>query len=174
MMTTIAKPYAYAINMLTETKQAQKSWLKFLNGLNDLVANADFFNLVNHPSISDQEVFDVSKKALKLKNDQHENLLKILIKNKRLNAVSALLENLESMYLHSNNQVKAVVKSASQLSPGLKQSIQSYIKNKFNVKGVELSVSLQPDLIGALMIDVDGKQIDWTISHQLKQFKEQF
>ena len=49
MMTTIAKPYAYAINMLTETKQAQKSWLKFLNGLNDLVANADFFNLVNHP-----------------------------------------------------------------------------------------------------------------------------
>lgn len=174
MSYAIARPYANAINMLATTKKAQEGWMKFIDGLVRLSSDAAFENMIHHPAISDDMIHEVIKTALNVKDKRHDNLLKVLIENHRLESVVALKDVLKKMFLDANNEVEAVVKSAHKLSATLEKKVKTFIMKEFNAKDVELTSHIDPALVGSLLLEVDGKQIDWTIHNQLNKFKEQF
>lgn len=169
-----ARPYANAINMLATTKKAQQSWLAFVDGLARLASDASFESMVKHPAISDKMIHEVIKTALDVKDKHHDNLLKLLIENNRLGNVVSLRGVLKKMFLEANNEVHAVVKSAHKLSASLEKKVKAFVMQKFNSKDVELTSQIDASLVGSLLLEVDGKQIDWSIHNQLNKFKEQF
>ena len=169
-----ARPYANAISMLATTKKAQKSWLKFIDDLVRISSDASFENMIQHPAISHEMIHDIVKTALDVKDNQQDNLLKLLIENHRLNSIVAIRDILKKTFLDVNNEVEAVVKSAHKLSASLEKKVKAYIMHKFKVKDVELTSRIDSSLVGSLLLEVDGKQIDWSINSQLNKFKEQF
>lgn len=169
-----ARPYANAISMLATTKKAQQSWLAFFDGLVRLSSDASFEHMVKHPAISDKMIHEVIKTALDVKDKHHDNLLKLLIENNRLDNVVSLQDVLKKMFLEANNEVHAVVKSAHKLSASLEKKVKAFVMQKFNAKDVELASQIDTSLVGSLLLEVDGKQIDWSIHNQLNKFKEQF
>jgi F-type H+-transporting ATPase subunit delta len=174
MSYAIARPYANAISMLAKTKKDQKEWMTLIDGLVRLVSDAAFENMIHHPAISKDMIHEVVKTALDVKNKHHDNLLKVLIENHRLDSVVALKDVLNKMFLEANGEVEAIVKSAHKLSATLEKKVKAFIMKEFNAKDVELTSKLDSTLVGSLLLEVDGKQIDWTIQNQLNKFKEQF
>lgn len=174
MSYAIARPYANAISMLANTSKTQQSWLTFLDNLVRLADDASFESMVKHPAISDEMIHEVIKTALDVKDKHHDNLLKLLIENNRLDNVVSLRDVLKKMFLEANNEVHAVVKSAHKLSTSLEKKVKAFVMQKFNAKDVELSSQIDASLVGSLLLEVDGKQIDWSIQSQLNKFKEQF
>ena len=174
MSYAIARPYANAISMLAKTKKSQEEWLKLIDGLVRLSSDAAFENMIRHPAISDQMIHEVVKTALDVKDKHHDNLLKVLIENNRLGSVVALKDVLKKMFLDMNGEVEAIVKSAHKLSASLEKKVKAFIMQEFSATDVELTSQIDSNLVGSLLLEVDGKQIDWSIHNQLNKFKEQF
>ena len=174
MSYAVVRPYANAISMLATTKKAQQGWMKFLDGLVRLASDHAFENMIQHPAISGQMIHEVVKTALDVKDKHHDNLLKTLVENHRLSSVVALRNVLKKMFLEANGEVEAIVKTAHKLSFSLEKKVKTFIMKEFNAKDVELTSHIDSTLVGSLLLEVDGKQIDWSVHSQLNKFKEQF
>ena len=77
-------------------------------------------------------------------------------------------------FLEANGEVEAIVKTAHKLSSSLEKKVKTFIMKEFNAKDVELTSHIDSTLVGSLLLEVDGKQIDWSVHSQLNKFKEQF
>lgn len=170
----VARPYADAISMLALKNKQQESWLDLLNGLIEVVRKPEIMAMVQHPSVSNESIFNVIKTALAIKDNQQERLIQMLVENKRLSAVCAIKDILHKIFLSRAGKVQATVTSASALSPALEKKVKTFVMQHFNASGVELISHVDPALVASIMLEVDGKQLDWSISHQLEKFKEQF
>ena len=70
-----------------------------------------------------------------------------------------------------NNIMQATVKTAQVIDDKLKEEIKLFIE-KYMGKKVELKSIVDPKLIGGLMIQMDDKLFDASISGKLNQLKQ--
>lgn len=167
----IADRYSAALFALAEEKaafEAVESDLKALKAM--LAESADLKRLVGSPVISrqDQGRAIVALAAKAGWQELTRNFLGLLAKNRRLFAVSGIIDAFLARLSAQRGEVTAQVTTAKALTAAQKKSLSAALKKAVG-KEVALDVTVDPSLLGGLVAKVGSKMVDASLKTKLQQ-----
>ncbi len=164
---TIARPYAEAIFDLADASGELGEWSQRLSTMAALAADADMRDAVANPNISAEQLYglfaSVYGDAL---HAQAQNLVRVLIENRRLTALPEVKEIFESLKREREGQVEAHVTSAFPMNEAQVAALVSDLEARFKRK-VQPVLSVDSELIGGLRVRVGDEVIDATVRGKL-------
>ncbi len=101
------------------------------------------------------------------------NLLKILVDNNDVDVFGEILEAYQNIYQEKKNIKIVHVTTARKLSSVALDKMREMLEERFN-SFVVIMTAVDPAIIGGVKIEYSGKEVDNTISKQLKKLKKQF
>ena len=90
-----------------------------------------------------------------------------LVEYKQTKQVDLLIRELEAILAREHGLVLAQVISARQLSAGLIKNIEQFVRESEGAKQVEVSDSVDPSLLGGVIIRTPTAEFDTTIRKKL-------
>jgi F-type H+-transporting ATPase subunit delta len=103
---------------------------------------------------------------------QVRKLLAMLSRGRRLNLLPDLAESFRERLLAHQNIVRAEVTSAAPLSPEKTKALQDSL-SKVTGKTVELSVSVDPELLGGVVAKIGSTVYDGSVRTQLQRMRQE-
>lgn len=103
---------------------------------------------------------------------QVKKLLVMLTQGRRLNLVADLTDAYRERLLAHQNVVRAEVRSAAPLSPEKTRALEHSLANVTGKK-VELSVSVDPELLGGVVATIGSTVYDGSVRTQLQRMRQE-
>ncbi len=97
------------------------------------------------------------------------NFLMILIAHRRILFLEAICRQFKALLRKMNNVALAEITSAIPLNSSQEDTLRQKVTSLTKANSVELSVKLNPDLIGGVIIKVGSQVIDASIRGQLRR-----
>ncbi|MBD2550897.1 F0F1 ATP synthase subunit delta [Microcystis elabens FACHB-917] len=97
------------------------------------------------------------------------NLLKLLADRQRIGILDAVLERLLDLYRERNNIALATVTSASPLSDDQQALLAEKARAVAGTEKVEISLAVDPALIGGFILRVGSRVIDSSLAGQVRR-----
>ena len=171
-LTTLARPYAKAaFEYAIEAKQLAE-WSELLGFAAQVVGDESMQQLLTSPHLTKEEQSSAMLKVCEDKIDAKGiNFIKLLAQNKRLLALPEIEVLFNFLRSEFEKTIEAQVTSATALSE--KQITQ--LKEKLAAKlgrQVEISVDLDADLLGGLVIQAEDLVIDGSVRGQLAKLSD--
>lgn len=162
---TVARPYARAVFAYAEEHNRTDEWFEFLSMLNQVTVMSDVLSSAN--CFTDEYKLDFLRKILDGHLDKNqENFIKLLLEYKRIEAVADIFEQYQEMYDELKKLGKAEVVSARKLSSADLDKVKNRLETKYDKK-FEVVNTVDPSIIGGLILKIDDKVIDESISGKL-------
>ena len=98
------------------------------------------------------------------------NALSLMADKRRLFVVPAFLSVLKDLISESKNEITAEVVSAQSLSKGQVEKLGKSLKKNFG-KDVKINATVNPTLIGGMVVKVGSRMIDTTIRAKLNSLQ---
>lgn len=99
------------------------------------------------------------------------DFLKLLARNRRVGLVNETAHAFVDLYREENNIRRVEVVSASPLDPAVEMRIKTLIERHLNGATMDFSKSVDPDLIGGFVINIDNERLDASLRNQLKELR---
>lgn len=168
-LATIARPYAEAL---------YKATAKDLNGaavwvdaLSAIAQNAQLQQFADSPKASTDQIVDlisgVAKTALP---DAAKNFLRTVVENGRLNALPEMAAQFRALKNAQSGSSDAVVHSAFPIDGAGLADLATTLEKQFKRK-LNLSVVMEPELIGGIRVVVGDEVLDTSVKARLEQMK---
>ncbi|MEM6867925.1 MAG: ATP synthase F1 subunit delta [Cyanobacteria bacterium P01_C01_bin.121] len=171
----VAAPYAQALLSVAQSN----------NSVDDVSRiAADFLNLIKESS--DLNAFlanpiaskDAKKGVLNQVlgdgvNTQMKNFLMLLVDRGRIYLVEPILQQFQAQVRELNQTVLAEVTSAVELNDEQKEQVRQKVQSITDARSVELETSVDPDLIGGVIIQIGSQILDASIRGQLRRISLQ-
>jgi F-type H+-transporting ATPase subunit delta len=165
----IAERYASALFELARDGKALKGLEKDVDALDAaLSGSADLRDLIASPIYSrEDQAAAIAAVAAKMKlSDLAANTLALMSQKRRLFVLPQLLTSLRGMIAEAKGEVTAEVASAVALTDAQAAALAETLKARVG-KTVKLKSSVDPSLIGGLVVKVGSVMIDTTIRAKL-------
>ena len=167
----VVEPYAEALLSLAESQNLVAPFGEQMQALLELLNNSqelqDFFA---NPLVSGEAKKAVVKRITgEDTNPYLVNFLLLLVDRRRIMFVQAIAAKYLELLRKLNNIVLAEVTSATELDEGQKNAISEKVKQLSGAAGVELKTSIDPDLIGGVIIQVGSQIFDASLRGQLRR-----
>ena len=163
-ISTIARPYASALFSLAKEKKCLAGWSKMLGLLSVVVSDPQAKAFISNSKILDSEREKVILELCKSNIDKNiENLIKLLIENKRLLVLPEIAKFYEELKDADEGVVEAHIIMAEK--PTKKIVIKS-LEKRFNKK-IEGKVEINKSILGGTKIIVGDTVIDASVRGQL-------
>lgn len=94
-----------------------------------------------------------------------------LIERKKQNQAELLVRDIEAALSREHGVVLAQVVSARELSASIIKKIEQFVANSEGARQVEVSVGLDPSLLGGVIIRTPRAELDTTVRKQLNALK---
>jgi len=168
-LATIARPYAEALFQVAKADApAAAVWLDELAAI---ASNDQLRQFADSPKVSAQQVFDlftsVAKQALP---ETARNFLRTVIDNGRLAALPEIARQFQVLKNAQSGTADAVVYSAFDIDSTALAELATVLEKRFARK-LNLSVLLQPELIGGIRVVVGDEVLDTSVKARLEQMK---
>ncbi len=168
-LATIARPYAEA---LFKSSQADLNGAAvWVESLAAIAANPQLLQFADNPKVTTAQVFDVvagvSKAALP---DNAKNFLRTVIENGRLGALPEIAAQFRALKNAQGGSSDAVVYSAFPIDGVALADLAATLEKRFSRK-LNLSVALEPALIGGIRVVVGDEVLDTSVKARLEQMK---
>lgn len=170
---TVSKRYATALVDLAEEKKAVAKVEKDMNALGGLLlGSADFAAFVASPTTSETKqlaaLSDFSKK-LKLQTIT-ANFLGVITQNGRLSALPSLIDAVLDDISKRRGEMVVQVESANALTATQQKALKKELDSATG-KSVLLDASINPDLLGGMIVTVGSTRIDSSVSGRLERLQ---
>lgn len=158
-----SKQYAKAIDT-----SPGKNWLEVLNTLTEIYKSDVFKKLLNNPFVSREKIETLVFSFFKKLSHEQKNVVKLLIKNKRMGELSSIIKHYKQIQLQKEKKQEIQVTTAQKVTPKQKKMIESFAL-EFGKKGVIpiFEYDIKSDLIGGFTLNIDGYIIDKSIKARL-------
>jgi len=168
-LATIARPYAEALFLASKADlSATAAWLDELAAI---AGNAQLLQLADNPKITSEQVFDVIKGVAKSQlTPAAQNFLHAVIENGRLSALPEMAAQFREHLNKQNGSSDAVVYSAFDIDAAALANVAQLLEKRFGRK-LNVSVKLQPELIGGIRVVVGDEVLDTSVKARLDQMK---
>ena len=167
-ISTIARPYAVAAFNLAKEKKALKEWSEMLEFLAQVSQDERMHTFINDSKVSDEDREKVLIKiAAKNLNAFGENLIKLLIENKRLNVLPEISEAFEALKATDEGTLEAEIIVASKPSDKEVDTLVKSLEKKFNKK-IDAKVTIDEAIMGGTKVIVGDTVIDASVREQLQ------
>lgn len=173
MAKLISKRYAVALFELA--KETDK--IDLFNSQVELIYNSikndkEFLTVLNHPRISGGEKFNLFQNIYKNNiSEEILGLISIVVNKNRETEILEILETFLELVKDYKGITTAYVFSAIALNDEQLTKIKENLSKNLN-KEIIIEASVKPELIGGLLINVDGKVIDNSIKRNLDDIKK--
>jgi ATP synthase F1 delta subunit len=124
------------------------------------------------PYLTSDEKKDGLRKAISDAEPIVQNFLELLIENHRMPALFRIRREFDHLWEHENKLLPVQITSAVELDDEVKAQIIDRIAQQTGQK-VESSSSVDPDILGGLVVRVGNTVLDASIRHRLEQLRKQ-
>ena len=168
-LATIARPYAEALFKASLADLTGAAM--WVDALTAIAKNPQLLQFSDNPNITATQVFDViagvSQVALP---QQAKNFLRTVIENGRLSALPEIAAQFRTLKNAQSDSSDAVVYSAFAMDGATLADLASTLEKRFARK-LNVSVQLQPELIGGIRVVVGDEVLDSSVKARLEQMK---
>ena len=168
-LATIARPYAEAL--FKATSKDLNGAAVWVDALSAVAQNAQLQQFADSPKASTDQVFDLITGVAKVDlPDAAKNFLRTVIENGRLNALPEMAIQFRALKNAQSGSSDAVVHSAFPIDGAALAELAVTLEKQFKRK-LNLSVVLQPELIGGIRVVVGDEVLDTSVKARLEQMK---
>jgi F-type H+-transporting ATPase subunit delta len=168
-LATIARPYAEALFKACAADLATAA--QWVDALKDIACNEQLQQFAVNPNVTSDQVFDVITGVAKVAlPDAAKNFLRTVIENGRLNVLPEIAQQFRALKNAQSGSSDAVVHSAFAIDGAMLAEVGGTLEKRFGRK-LNLSVQLQPELIGGIRVVVGDEVLDCSVKARLEQMK---
>ena len=173
MQSRAAIRYAKAIYDVANEENSVNEVYKDMSLIKELYGSSiDFKNLLSNSQINYQDKKRAILSLTEKDNALTEKLIELLIHNKRITIIGDIAISFIQLYNEQNNIKEATVITASPINKELESEILSKI-NISNLKSVNLTNIVDPNIIGGFIIRFDGKEYNASVKQNLNNLKKE-
>ncbi len=167
--------YARSLYLLAEEKGLLNEIKKDIDLLLQLYDDIEEIKtLLEHPVIKSSKKADVLSSLLKGNvNEYTMSFLQLIIKKKRENHLKYICIDFVDLFKKGQGLKTAVLTTAFELTKTQETNVKRSIEKEFKSK-IDFNTKVNETLIGGLIIQVDDKQLDLSVSGQIQQLRDQF
>jgi len=166
---TIARPYAEALFKASASDLAGTA--AWLDELAAIAGNSQLLQFADNPKVEAGQVFEViagvAKSALP---EAAKNFLQLVIENGRLSALPEIATQFRALKNAVGGSSDATVFSAFAMDAAALAGVASALEKRFGRK-LNLTVALEPELIGGIRVVVGDEVLDTSIKARLEHMK---
>ena len=171
-MTQISNEYATALFMLALENGNERDYFRELETISGIFKEEpDYMEFLSCPSIPIKERTDAIDKAFGTMPEYIVSFLKILCENARITFFEECVEIYKKLLAEHERRTVANVTSAVELTEEEKTALADKLGKKEGC-AVTLNCSVDPSIIGGLIIEIGGKVIDGSIRSKLLDVKD--
>jgi F-type H+-transporting ATPase subunit delta len=168
-LATIARPYAEAL--FKATKADLNGAAVWVEALQEIAKNPQLQQFSGNPKVSADQVFDVITGVAKVAlPEMAKNFLRTVIANARLSALPEIAEQFRALKNAQSGSSDALVYSAFALDDAALADLTATLEKRFARK-LNITVQLQPELIGGIRVVVGDEVLDSSVKARLEQMK---
>lgn len=168
----ISEPYAQALMSLAQQNNLSDQFGETFRELASLLSESqEFKDFVLNPVIKNEDKKEVLQRVMGDANPYLVNFIMLLVDKRRIIFLESIVEQYLTLLRKLNQIVLAEVTSAQELSDEQKGQIVEKVKGIVEARDVELKASVDPNLIGGVIIKVGSKVIDASLRGQLRRIK---
>jgi F-type H+-transporting ATPase subunit delta len=170
----MAGRYAFALFSLARDEQSVDQVAAALKSFDDLIAeSADLQRLVRSPVFS----AEAQTKALGALLDKAgisglaAKFIKLVAAKRRLFAIRAMIADYNKLYDSWRGVTRAEVTSAATLSDAHGAALKEALKDVTGGRNVEISVNVDPSIIGGLVVRLGSRMVDGSLKTKLNAIR---
>jgi F-type H+-transporting ATPase subunit delta len=168
-LATIARPYAEALFKAASSEAA--TVLQWLDELAVVASDARLLAYAASPKTTAEQAYALIVGVMKTPLDVHaQNFLRAVIDNNRLGFLSEIAVQFRALANAKNGSSDAVIFSAFPIEDQTLSDVALVLEKRFERK-LNVSVALQPDLIGGIRVVVGDEVLDTSVKARLEQMK---
>jgi F-type H+-transporting ATPase subunit delta len=166
--------YAKAFFSLAKEKNMLETLNTDIQKVFDVCTHStDFILLLESPIVKTSKKAEVIAKIFKGEvNPFTLSFLLLITNNKREVQIPGICRNFLELTRKDRNIKAAMLVTASEINTKTIEKIKILIEKELNAK-VELSCQVEPEIIGGLILRIDDKQYDSSVTTQLRKLKQQ-
>ena len=166
----ISEPYAQALMSLAQQNDLTDQFGDTFRELDSLLTESqEFKDFVLNPVIKNEDKKNVLKQVMGDANPYLINFMMLLVDKRRIVFLESIVDQYLSLLRKLNQTVLADVTSATELNDEQKGKIVDKVKQIVEARDVELKTTVDPNLIGGVIIKVGSKVIDASLRGQLRR-----
>jgi F-type H+-transporting ATPase subunit delta len=143
----------------------------WVDQLQEIASNTQLQQFADNPNVSDDQVFEVISGVVKTAlPEMAKNFLRAVIENGRLSALPEIAQQFRTLKNAQGGSSDAVVYSAFAIDSGALGDLAVALEKRFGRK-LNVSVELQPELIGGIRVVVGDEVLDSSVKARLEQMK---
>jgi F-type H+-transporting ATPase subunit delta len=173
--TAIARPYAKALFDVANAEKKLGSWSDALKAAAAVLGDANAKRVLANPALDRGKRGDfiraVSvglKGADVFETSQGKALLALLAENDRLGVLPEIAAQFDALKAEAENKVKAKLISATAVDAGVAERVKQALKKRLG-REVELTLTVDPSLIGGAIVRAEDMVIDGSVRTRLEQ-----
>ncbi|VEP14217.1 ATP synthase subunit delta [Hyella patelloides LEGE 07179] len=167
----VAEPYAQALMSVAQQNNLTEPFGSVCRDLESLMEEStEFSDFVANPVVNPEAKKEVLRQVMGNEaNPYFVNFLMLLVDKRRIIFLKEIAAQFSALLRKLNNVVLAEVTSATELNDGQKQALVDRVKGITDASDVELKITIDPELIGGVIIKVGSKVIDASVQGQLRR-----
>ncbi len=167
----VVMPYAQALMSSAKSQNITEEIGDDVRSLLSLLQNSDQLkNFVANPFVKEQDKKRVLEQVIgESVHPYLRNFLRILVDRRRILLLEGICEQYLNLLRQLNQTVLAEVISTVELSEAQQQSIKDKVKSMTNAREVELSTTIDSELIAGAIVKVGSQVIDASLRGQLRR-----
>lgn len=171
LSTEIAEPYAQALMSLAQDKNLSEQFGQDIRALQDLLKNSQDLRLfLESPVVQVADKKAVLEKVVgEDSNSYLKRFLLLLVEKRRIVFLEEVCQQYLELLRKLTNTVLAEVTSTTELSEEQRQSVAERVKALTGAQAVEIKTSVDPDLLGGVVIKVGSQVYDASLRGQLRR-----
>ncbi|MBE9061070.1 ATP synthase F1 subunit delta [cf. Phormidesmis sp. LEGE 11477] len=171
----VAAPYAQALLSIAKSKDSVDAISQIATDFLDLIKESEGFRdfLTNPIANTDAKKGVINQVLGDDANTEMRNFLLLLVDRGRIYLVEPILKQFQAQVRELKQTVLAEVTSAVELSDEQKESVRQKVQEITQAKAVDLETSIDPDLIGGVIIQIGSQVLDASLRGQLRRISLQ-
>lgn len=171
MSAEVVEPYAEALMSLADSQNLVE---QFGNDAKELLAvlkaSQELQQFLGSPVIKTDDKKAVLRQIAGNSLQQYMvNFLQLVIDKKRTAFLTGILQQFLALVRERTSTVLAQVTSVTELNQSQRDRVKEQVKSMTNARDVELETTLDPDLIGGVVIKVGSQVLDASLRGQLRR-----
>lgn len=164
---TVARPYAEAVFALTDRQNTLGKWSPLLARLAAIAGDPVARETIRDPKLGAERVYAVLAALCgELLFDEAQRFLRVLIENGRLDALPEISSLFEELRREREGVAEAQIRSAFPINDAQLGELVAGLEARLKRK-VKTVVTVDPELIGGVRIQIGDEVIDGTVRGKL-------
>ncbi len=171
-LTTVARPYAKAAFQFAHEHGSLNEWSVMFAFTSAAVSEAAVAAIVDNPALTHNQQADaLIQLCADAMDETRRNFIQLLAKNKRLSALPEIARLYESYKAELEKTVDVEVVSAFEMNSQQTDTLANALRRRLG-RGVNLTSTVDPSIIGGVIIRAGDMVIDGSVKGKLAKLAE--